>query len=48
MATSIRKREPVQAQSPPKIAPMHVHHVHLNSVDPKAAAGYQSLRKYVH
>src|SRR5438093_7736479 len=40
MATSIRMDRPVMAQSPPKIAPMHVHHVHLNSVDPKAAAGY--------
>src|SRR5881409_973376 len=40
MATSIRMHRPVLAQSPPKIAAMHVHHVHLNSVDPKAAAGY--------
>jgi glyoxalase/bleomycin resistance protein/dioxygenase superfamily protein len=28
------------AQSPPSIKPMHVHHVHLNSVNPKAAAAY--------
>ena len=28
------------AQTPSKIAPMHFHHVHLNSVDPKAAAAY--------
>src|SRR5436309_6097239 len=40
MATSIRIHRPVLAQSPPKIAPVHVHHVHLNSVDPKAAAAY--------
>src|SRR5262245_62434890 len=30
---------PVLAQAP-KIAPMHVHHVHLNSVDPAKAAAY--------
>src|SRR6185312_15080656 len=29
----------VLAQAP-KIAPMHVHHVHLNSVDPAKAAAY--------
>src|ERR1041384_6966887 len=29
----------VLAQTP-KIAPMHVHHVHLNSVDPAKAAAY--------
>ncbi|MBI4888331.1 MAG: hypothetical protein HY824_14650 [Acidobacteria bacterium] len=28
------------AQAPPAVAPMHVHHVHLNSVNPKAAAAY--------
>src|SRR5262245_53263434 len=26
--------------APPKVEPMHFHHVHLNSVDPKAAAEY--------
>jgi hypothetical protein len=30
----------VLAQAPAKIASMHVHHVHLNSMDPKAAAEY--------
>src|SRR6058998_3646294 len=39
-ATSVRIERPVLAQSPPKIAPMHVHHVHLNAEDPKAAAAY--------
>src|SRR5258705_13119390 len=29
----------VLAQAP-KVAPMHVHHVHLNSVDPAKAAAY--------
>src|SRR5207253_11317476 len=29
----------VSAQAP-KVAPMHVHHVHLNSVDPAKAAAY--------
>src|SRR5258706_8588790 len=28
------------AAQAPKIAPMHVHHVHLNSVNPAAAAAY--------
>jgi catechol 2,3-dioxygenase-like lactoylglutathione lyase family enzyme len=28
------------AQTPANIAPMHVHHVHLNSVNPAAAAAY--------
>jgi len=28
------------AQAPAKPAPMHVHHVHLNSMNPKAAAAY--------
>ena len=32
-------QSPVLAQAP-KIAPMHVHHVHLNSVDPAKAAAY--------
>src|SRR5262245_66404814 len=40
MGTAIGMHRPVQAQSPPKIAPMHVHHVHLNSINPKAAAAY--------
>lgn len=31
---------PALAQSPASIAPMHVHHVHLNSVNPSAAAAY--------
>src|SRR5512144_2785637 len=31
--------QPPAAQTP-KIAPMHVHHVHLNSVDPAKAAAY--------
>jgi hypothetical protein len=31
---------PVFAQGQAKVAPMHFHHVHLNSVDPKAAAEY--------
>ncbi len=28
------------AQAPTKVAPMHFHHVHLNSVNPRAAAEY--------
>jgi len=32
-------QSPVLAQTP-TIAPMHVHHVHLNSVDPAKAAAY--------
>jgi hypothetical protein len=31
---------PVFAQAPATVAPMHFHHVHLNSVNPKAAAEY--------
>src|SRR5580693_9566112 len=31
---------PLLAQTPTNIAPMHVHHVHLNSVNPAAAAAY--------
>jgi len=31
---------PVLAQAPARPAPMHVHHVHLNSVEPKVAAAY--------
>jgi hypothetical protein len=30
----------VLAQGAPTIAKMHVHHVHLNAVNPKAAAAY--------
>ena len=30
----------VQAQTPATIEPLHFHHVHLNSVDPAAAAAY--------
>ena len=29
---------PVLAQAPARPAPMHVHHVHLNSVEPTVAA----------
>jgi catechol 2,3-dioxygenase-like lactoylglutathione lyase family enzyme len=32
--------QPALAQAPARPAPMHVHHVHLNSTDPKAAADY--------
>jgi Glyoxalase/Bleomycin resistance protein/Dioxygenase superfamily len=35
----IGSEPPVLAQAP-KIAPMHVHHVHLNSVDPAKATAY--------
>jgi catechol 2,3-dioxygenase-like lactoylglutathione lyase family enzyme len=31
---------PLLAQAPAAIAPLHFHHVHLNSVNPAAAAGY--------
>lgn len=31
---------PLPAQAPAAIAPLHFHHVHLNSVDPAAAAAY--------
>ena len=31
---------PVFAQGPAAVAPMHFHHVHLNSVNPRAAAEY--------
>ena len=40
VAASPATYRPVLAQAPAKIAPMHVHHVHLNSVNPKAAAEY--------
>jgi hypothetical protein len=39
-AISIATYRPVFAQAPTTVAPMHFHHVHLNSVDPKAAAEY--------
>jgi catechol 2,3-dioxygenase-like lactoylglutathione lyase family enzyme len=39
LAASTVTSWPALAQSP-AIAPMHVHHVHLNSVDPSAAAAY--------
>src|SRR3954464_1576362 len=29
-----------QAPGPPSVEPLHFHHVHLNSTDPKAAAAY--------
>ena len=32
--------QPVRAQGPAAVAPMHFHHVHLNSVNPRAAAEY--------
>ena len=31
---------PVQAQEPPPVEPLHFHHVHLNSMNPTAAAEY--------
>ena len=31
---------PMQAQAPAALEPLHFHHVHLNSVDPAAAAAY--------
>ena len=40
VATSPATYGPVLAQAPAKLAPMHVHHVHLNSMNPKAAAEY--------
>jgi hypothetical protein len=39
LAASTLASWPALAQSP-AIAPMHVHHVHLNSVNPSAAAAY--------
>ena len=42
-AISVVTYRPVHAQGPATIAPMHLHHVHLNSVNPKAAADYLSL-----
>ena len=40
VAASFATYRPVLAQAPAKVAPMHVHHVHLNSMNPKAAAEY--------
>jgi catechol 2,3-dioxygenase-like lactoylglutathione lyase family enzyme len=40
LLTSAATFRPALAQTPPKIAPMHLHHVHLNSVNPSAAAAY--------
>lgn len=40
LTVSSPSRGPLLAQSAPAVAPMHVHHVHLNSVNPKAAAEY--------
>ena len=40
LAASTVTSWPALAQSPAAIAPMHVHHVHLNSVNPSAAAAY--------
>jgi len=37
---STTANRPVFAQAPATVAPMHFHHVHLNSVNPKAAAEY--------
>jgi len=48
LAASLLAYRPVLAQPAPQasgIAPMHFHHVHLNSTDPKAAADYY-LRPY--
>jgi catechol 2,3-dioxygenase-like lactoylglutathione lyase family enzyme len=39
-AAARMSNQPALAQAPSKAAPMHFHHVHLNSVDPKAAAEY--------
>src|SRR5260221_4125941 len=40
VAASVATYRPVLAQGPVTVAPMHVHHVHLNSVNPRAAAEY--------
>src|SRR5438105_4611361 len=40
LAASITMAPLLLAQKPANIAPMHVHHVHLNSVNPAAAAAY--------
>lgn len=39
-AASLATHRPVLAQAPAKGAPMRVHHVHLNSMNPTAAAEY--------
>ena len=40
VGVSVPACRPVLAQEAAKVAPMHFHHVHLNSVNPKAAADY--------
>ena len=40
LASFAATSRPALAQTPAKIAPMNFHHVHLNSVNPKAAAAY--------
>jgi hypothetical protein len=40
LAASLASSWPVFAQAPATVAPMHFHHVHLNSVDPRTAAEY--------
>jgi len=40
IGVSVTTCRPVFAQGSATIAPMHFHHVHLNSVNPKAAADY--------
>ena len=40
LGVSVTTCRPVLAQGSATVAPMHFHHVHLNSVNPKAAADY--------
>src|SRR6267142_105557 len=40
VTVSIATYRPVLAQGPATVEPMHVNHVHLNSLNPKAAAEY--------
>ena len=40
VTVSTATNQPVRAQGTAAVAPMHFHHVHLNSVNPKAAAEY--------
>lgn len=40
LAVSIATSRPVFAQAPATVAPMHFHHVHLNSMNPRTAAEY--------
>jgi hypothetical protein len=40
VGVSVTTCRPVLAQASATVAPMHFHHVHLNSVNPKAAADY--------